>query len=55
MNMLLHGVKDTEFDIFHDDTLLNEWDMNRTEAPRYSRRVEMDEITKNDFNLNISR
>ena len=28
---------------------------NRTEAPRYSRRVEMDEITKNDFNLNISR
>ena len=28
---------------------------NRTEAPRYSRRVEMEEITKNDFNLNISR
>ena len=28
---------------------------NRTEAPRYSRRVEMDEIEKNDFNLNISR
>ena len=28
---------------------------NRTEAPRYSRRVEMDEIKKNDFNLNISR
>jgi type I restriction enzyme M protein len=28
---------------------------NRTEAPRYSRRVEMDEIAKNDFNLNISR
>jgi type I restriction enzyme M protein len=27
----------------------------RTEVPRYSRRVEMDEITKNDFNLNISR
>ena len=27
----------------------------RTEAPRYSRRVEMDEIEKNDFNLNISR
>jgi hypothetical protein len=21
------GVKDTEFDIFHGDTLLNEWDM----------------------------
>jgi type I restriction enzyme M protein len=28
---------------------------NRTEASRYSRRVDMDEITKNDFNLNISR
>ena len=28
---------------------------HRTEAPRYSRRVEMDEIRKNDFNLNISR
>ena len=28
---------------------------NRTEETRYSRRVEMDEIEKNDFNLNISR
>ena len=28
---------------------------NRTEAPRYSRRVGMAEIEKNDFNLNISR
>ena len=27
----------------------------RTEAPRYSRRVDMAEIEKNDFNLNISR
>ncbi|MBT9477725.1 type I restriction-modification system subunit M N-terminal domain-containing protein [Polaromonas sp.] len=27
----------------------------RKEAPRYSRRVEMAEIEKNDFNLNISR
>ncbi len=27
MNMLLHGVKDSEFEIFHGDTLLNEWDM----------------------------
>ena len=25
MNMLLHGVKDSEFEIFHGDTLLNEW------------------------------
>ena len=27
----------------------------RTEEPRYARRVAMDEIAKNDFNLNISR
>lgn len=25
MNMLLHGVKDTEFEIYHGDTLLNDW------------------------------
>ena len=25
MNMLLHGVKDSEFEIFHGDSLLNEW------------------------------
>ena len=33
MNMLLHGVKDTEFDIFHGDTLRNEWDMMREQNP----------------------
>jgi type I restriction enzyme M protein len=33
MNMLLHGVKDSEFDIFHGDTLLNEWDMLREQNP----------------------
>jgi type I restriction enzyme M protein len=33
MNMLLHGVKDTEFDIFHGDSLLNEWDMMREQNP----------------------
>jgi type I restriction enzyme M protein len=27
MNMLLHGVKDSEFEIFHGDTLLNQWEM----------------------------
>jgi len=26
MNMLLHGVKDSEFEIFHGDTLTNDWD-----------------------------
>ena len=33
MNMLLHGVKDSEFEIFHGDTLLNEWDMMRELNP----------------------
>lgn len=33
MNMLLHGVKDTEFDIFHGDTLTNDWDMLRELNP----------------------
>ena len=33
MNMLLHGVKDSEFDIFHGDTLLNEWDDLRETNP----------------------
>ena len=27
MNMLLHGVKDNEFKIFHGDSLTNEWDI----------------------------
>ncbi len=33
MNMLLHGVKDSEFEIFHGDTLLNDWDMMREANP----------------------
>ncbi|MBU2737333.1 type I restriction-modification system subunit M [Acidithiobacillus concretivorus] len=33
MNMLLHGVKDTEFEIFHGDTLTNEWDRMREQNP----------------------
>ena len=33
MNMLLHGVKDTEFEIFHGDTLANEWDALREQNP----------------------
>src|SRR4030066_689865 len=27
MNMLLHGVKDSEFEIYHGDTLTNDWDI----------------------------
>jgi type I restriction enzyme M protein len=33
MNMLLHGVKDTEFEIYHGDTLTNDWDMLRETNP----------------------
>jgi type I restriction enzyme M protein len=33
MNMLLHGVKDTEFEIFHGDTLENDWDKLREQNP----------------------
>ena len=33
MNMLLHGVKDSEFEIFHGDTLTNDWDMLRETNP----------------------
>lgn len=33
MNMLLHGVKDSEFEIFHGDTLANEWEMLRETHP----------------------
>ena len=33
MNMLLHGVKDTEFEIHHGDTLKNDWDWLRETNP----------------------
>jgi type I restriction enzyme M protein len=33
MNMLLHGLKDTEFEIYHGDTLTNDWDMLREPNP----------------------
>ncbi|MFN8308422.1 MAG: type I restriction-modification system subunit M [Chitinophagales bacterium] len=39
MNMLLHGLKDTEFEIFHGDTLKNQWDklneMNPAKKARF--------------------
>ncbi|MBV6660851.1 type I restriction-modification system subunit M [Pseudomonas yamanorum] len=39
MNMLLHGVKDSEFEIYHGDTLINEWDslreMNPAKMPKF--------------------
>jgi type I restriction enzyme M protein len=33
MNMLLHGVKDSEFEIFHGDTLSNDWEMLKEANP----------------------
>lgn len=33
MNMLLHGLHDTEFEIFHGDTLTNDWSMLRESNP----------------------
>ncbi|MCY3541128.1 MAG: type I restriction-modification system subunit M [Rhodothermaceae bacterium] len=33
MNMLLHGAKDTEFEIYHGDTLTNDWQMLRETNP----------------------
>ncbi|MBX9917807.1 MAG: type I restriction-modification system subunit M [Nitrosomonas sp.] len=33
MNMLLHGVKDSEFEIYHGDTLTNDWDWLRETNP----------------------
>lgn len=33
MNMLLHGVKDSEFDIHHGDSLLNDWDFLNNQNP----------------------
>ncbi len=33
MNMLLHGLKDSEFEIFHGDTLKNDWEVLRETNP----------------------
>ena len=33
MNMLLHGVKDSEFEIYHGDSLKNDWDILRELNP----------------------
>lgn len=45
MNMLLHGMKDTEFEIFHGDTLLNQWDMLNEMNP--AKKIEFDAIVAN--------
>ncbi len=45
MNMLLHGVKDTEFEIYHGDTLTNDWDILRELNP--ARKPAFDAIVAN--------
>jgi len=45
MNMLLHGMKDTEFEIFHGDTLRNQWDMLNEMNP--AKKMEFDAIVAN--------
>ncbi|QEW08008.1 type I restriction-modification system subunit M [Nitrincola iocasae] len=62
MNMLLHGMKDTEFEIHHGDTLENDWDilneMNPAKKlqcdavvanPPFSYRWEPNEVMAEDF------
>lgn len=45
MNMLLHGFKDTEFQIFHGDSLLNDWDILSEMNP--VKKLECDAVVAN--------
>lgn len=45
MNMLLHGFKDSEFQIFHGDSLLNDWDVLNEMNP--AKKLECDAIVAN--------
>ena len=45
MNMLLHGFKDSEFQIFHGDSLLNDWEMLNEMNP--AKKLECDAIVAN--------
>ena len=45
MNMLLHGVKDTEFDIHHGDSLKNDWDLLNEMNP--AKKAQFDAIVAN--------
>jgi len=45
MNMLLHGVKDTAFDIYHGDTLANDWPLLRETNP--AKKLGFDAIVAN--------
>ena len=45
MNMLLHGIKDTEFEIFHGDSLENDWDILNEMNP--AKKLEFDAVVSN--------
>jgi type I restriction enzyme M protein len=45
MNMLLHGVKDSEFEIHHGDSLLNDWDVLGEMNP--AKKLEFDAVVAN--------
>ncbi len=45
MNMLLHGVKDTEFEIHHGDSLVNDWSILREDNP--SKKMTFDAVVAN--------
>lgn len=45
MNMLLHGVKDSEFEIHHGDSLLNDWDILSEMNP--AKKLEFDAVVAN--------
>lgn len=45
MNMLLHGMSDSEFEIFHGDTLKNDWDMLSEANP--AKKMSFDAVVAN--------
>lgn len=45
MNMLLHGMKDTEFEIHHGDTLENDWELLNELNP--AKKIEFDTVVAN--------
>jgi type I restriction enzyme M protein len=45
MNMLLHGVKDSEFHIHHGDSLLNDWDILAEQNP--AKKMRFDAVVAN--------
>ena len=45
MNMLLHGMKDTEFEIHHGDSLENDWDILNEMNP--AKKMEFDAVVAN--------